>query len=369
MVQGHSFHALLDPSVREASWFCWHVRLHGLTAPMFLFASGLAFGVTTLGRFADHARLGPELWHRMRRYGLLLAIGYALQLPGQSLIAPLLRGTLLTPGVLRIGPLQAVGVVLGSCQLLVVVCRRRERFIACIAALTVLMLGSSPWIWQQHLSSAVSLPVAMWLDSTRGSNFPLFPWAAFVLLGVLTAEIVRGRPLRSVASGLALAGAALAVLAPALWYGGYGPAAWMPADTSPFFVFQRLGYVLLTLAGLCALELAQGIQPGAWSSLSAQLSRRSLLAYVVHLLVLYGTPFTPNIAVRIGPTLALGPALLAAAAVLLVTVLAALLWDELASPERAEARRRAQLSLVCVALYCLVARDAFDVIRLGWATQ
>jgi hypothetical protein len=132
-------------------------------------------------------------------------------------------------------------------------------------------------------------------------------------------------------------------------------------------VLERLGYVLLALAGLCALELALGTKMGSLLDLTAQLSRRSLVVYVVHLLILYGTPFTPNITHRIGATLGFVPALAVSAAVLLATTLIARAWDELASPDRAEARRRVQLSLAGVALYCLVARDAFGMIQIGLA--
>lgn len=369
MVQGHAFYELLDPIVKEQPWYRWHVRVHGLTAPMFLFASGLAFGVTTLGRFAEHARFGPQLGQRMRRYALLIAIGYALQLPGQSLVVPLAKGTLWSASVLRIGPLQALGVLLAACQLLVVVCRRREIFVGCIAASCVLVLCVSPWIWQSGLSQRTPLALAMWLDSTRGSDFPLFPWAAFVLAGIIIAAVAAKHTLAAFAARLAPAGLALSLIAPWLWYNGYGPAAWSAWATSPFFVLERLGYVLLLLAGLCALELALGTKDVLVRSadLPAQLSRRSLVVYVAHLLLLYGTPFTPNIAFKIGLSLSLGAAALASLALLTATILIARLWDELASPERADARRSVQLSLAGVTLYCLVARDALSVIQIGFA--
>lgn len=368
MVQGHTFYELLAPAVQAEAWYRWHERLHGLTAPMFLFASGLAFGVTTLDAFSAHARFGRPFAGRMRRYALLIVVGYALQLPGQSLIAPLAAGTLLTPPVLRIGPLQAIGVVLGACQLLVALCRRPGVFLACTALLFALVLCGAPWVWQSKLSDAVPLPLAMWLDASRGSHFPLFPWASFVLAGVLTAGAVRGAAVEQaplVALALSALGGALALLALQLWYGGHGPAAWAAWATSPFLVLARLGYVLLALAGWCALERVLGARR-AWADALARLSRRSLFVYAAHLLILYGTPFTPNLARRVGATLELGHALLASAAVLGLTIAAARAWDVLAAPEHAATRRRAQLSLAAVALYCFVARDALRLIQVGF---
>src|SRR5688572_12434418 len=62
MVQGHTFTTLIDPVVRRARWYRHHEFLHGYTAPMFLFASGLAFGYTTFRAWEANTRPGPPLW-------------------------------------------------------------------------------------------------------------------------------------------------------------------------------------------------------------------------------------------------------------------------------------------------------------------
>ena len=51
MVQGHVFTALLDRGLRHGPWYIRHSYVHGLTAPIFFFASGLAFGVAALVLF------------------------------------------------------------------------------------------------------------------------------------------------------------------------------------------------------------------------------------------------------------------------------------------------------------------------------
>jgi uncharacterized membrane protein len=47
MVQGHVFTELLSSDYSGERWVRHHRFVHGYTAPMFLFAAGLAFGVTT----------------------------------------------------------------------------------------------------------------------------------------------------------------------------------------------------------------------------------------------------------------------------------------------------------------------------------
>ena len=84
MVQGHVFTALLDRELRHGPWYIRHSYVHGLTAPIFFFASGLAFGVATLRNWSDHAHWGPPVKRRLGRYGWLLFIGYMLSLPELS---------------------------------------------------------------------------------------------------------------------------------------------------------------------------------------------------------------------------------------------------------------------------------------------
>lgn len=74
MIQGHSFTALLQPAEYRGSWSTWHTLLHGLTAPMFLLGGGLAYGLVL---FRARHPLGLRF---VRRAGLLLVLGYALQI-------------------------------------------------------------------------------------------------------------------------------------------------------------------------------------------------------------------------------------------------------------------------------------------------
>jgi hypothetical protein len=66
--------------------------------------------------------------------------------------------------------------------------------------------------------------------------------------------------------------------------------------TNPLYVAFRAGAVFAGLgaAWLCEPLLARAwARHGAVTAALSLLARRSLLAYVTHLLVLYGTPFTP----------------------------------------------------------------------------
>src|SRR5688572_30590278 len=117
MIQGHTTTALMRSGELSAPVEQLHALLHGLTAPAFLVGAGLAFGVTSYRRYDAFHEPGYALNRRLRRYALLLAIGYALQLPGGSLWAALhAQGDKLLL-VFRVGPLQLIALTLGACQL------------------------------------------------------------------------------------------------------------------------------------------------------------------------------------------------------------------------------------------------------------
>ena len=126
MVQGHVFSSLLSAEVRSERWYSHHNFVHGYTAPMFLFAAGLAFGYTTFRAWDAQTRVGPAFWKRMRRYAMLIGIGYALHLPSTSLAALMELSPERLRSWLAIDVLQHIGVSLMCCQVLLLFARRQH---------------------------------------------------------------------------------------------------------------------------------------------------------------------------------------------------------------------------------------------------
>jgi hypothetical protein len=160
------------------------------------------------------------------------------------------------------------------------------------AALAVLVIAATPFVWSSGLSRHLPEPLAPWLDEATGSRFPVFPFSAFVLAGTLAgATIGRAEPerrhRREIGWGLGLValGAALAwLLAGRVDYWG----------ASPAYAFVRLGGLLLLLRLVEAAARA-GL-PGVRAF--ALLGHETLLVYVLHLYLLFGgvfgsSPLTP----------------------------------------------------------------------------
>lgn len=351
MVQGHSFNVLLAESERAATWFRYHRVVHGLTAPMFLMGAGLAFGITTYRAWDQHVEGGPALKKRMKRYATLLVLGYALQVPGFSMSGALRVDLIAREMLLRVGPLQLIAVTLGLCQLTLMAVKHRGRFAWLVGATGAAIMICSPWVWNAELSQVVPLPFGTWLDRTHRSSFPLFPWASFVFVGVALAhplvardgKLQPGRWLPWTAAGLALSGVCYALYR--LKVNPYGEHDFW--NTSPIYTLFRMGAVFAVL-GLAAIPSPPS-GPDAKNTLFAVLARRSLVAYVVHLLILYGSPISPSMHKHIGATLALGDTTLVFSVVLALTLVVTVAWDQM-HQRRPDTSRwvRVSLGLVCL---------------------
>ena len=353
MIQGHTFSALLAEGALPPRVMHVHAIVHGLTAPAFLFGAGLAFGVATYPQYARHHTGGPALAARLRRCLLLVVLGYALQLPGASLLAALH----LTPEkqalVLRVGPLHLVALCLAISQLSALVLRDPRVHALFALALGLVVMALAPGVWSAQRGLAAGPLLGPWLDGSRGSLFPIFPWASFAFFGVACAGLhtfARDRPPRARAwlvPGLLLAGGAYLVfragvrLSDARWF-------W---QSSPVHVLFRVGLVLCVLAALHRRDDAH-VAPDPRSA-TMLLARHSLVAYVAHLLVLYGTPWTPNLAHRHAAQLGAGEATLVLVLVLAATWLAVHAWDWL-TRERALAPGWVQVALTVLGVIVLV---------------
>jgi uncharacterized membrane protein len=322
MIQGHTFTALLRSDAYHGSWSTWHSLVHGLTAPMFLLGGGLAYGIVT-GRATR-----PIGWRLARRALMLLAIGFILQLPRAPLHRIVADRALLT-AAMRVGPLQLIGVCLLICEALRVLLETPRRRAAVSGGLAFAISFTAPWVWQWHASEHGPLPLGTWLDGYSSSLFPFFPWAAFFFLGVTLAALVP----RLNAARLIAIGAGAAALAYALFVRGhvlrelYGEhELW---HTSPLYVAFRSG---ASLAWLGSLWMFESALRRAWPRLPwlDALARGSLVAYVAHLLVLYGSPFTTGL-IHVGKTLDRVEAGMLSFLLCVLTTLIVVAWQRYAS--------------------------------------
>ena len=312
MVEGHTLRALLDPATKASAAFQYHELIHNLPGPAFLFASGAAFVYSTRPQWDSYRRWGPKLWRRLSRWLAVLVIGYGLQLTHATLRRTLSETTpeqfafLVSLNILQCICLSLILLQVGA----LAVPEMRWFFrIAVLAAIVIAFATPFAWDagreWPVWLGSLVS-------GRTR-SIFPLFPYTGFALAGAAwgyqhalarerneEAAFLRRSARFCVWLCLGSVAAALAPLPQVysdFWY------------TSPLFFFLRVG--ILGLLTIGARHAETRLVPKL-RELLAIIGKESLLIYVAHLLVLYGSAFNPdaNLAKVVGSPLPLAEGLL-----------------------------------------------------------
>ncbi len=275
MVQGHLCDTLLSPAALAHHLYQFQTMFHGTTAPGFLFASGFVAGLPRVP-----LSLKASL-RRARRLLFVLGMGYVLHLPYFSLSKTLAAASPAEKAALyACDALQVIAVT----QLLVIGLQwlAGQRWVVGAGALTLGVLAAGPFVWASGISERVPPLLGAYLDASRGSRFPAFPFSAFVLGGVVAGAALgrqdaRTRRRRALlwGGGLVAAGALLArPLSGRVEFWGVSPA-----------------YALLRLGGLVLLivlveKLALWEIPGLRAL--ALLGRETLLVFVLHLYLLFG---------------------------------------------------------------------------------
>lgn len=333
MVQGHTFFAVLEQAVKEQRWYVYHGYVHGYTAPIFFFSSGLAFGITTLKTWEKHLGWTSAVRKRFERYALLLLIGYGMHASPYSLrgVLALSREELMP--VLQFDTLQNIAAVLLIVELLVIALRRPAIVATVVGLLGAAVVIAAPWLWRMDVAEW-PVGLAAMVNESTGSIFPIPPWGGFVAAGVLTAHglwnaqtrQIRERPYVLLAAG----GLVLLGLGYGLTELGYAP--WGEHyywKTSPYFFLTRVGVIWLVLALFSLLEhVSEAVRSSRLSVGIQRLGQETLVVYVGHLFVLYGTPWTRSLHGAFPETLTLAQSSLLFLGLFAAMVVLALLWRE-----------------------------------------
>jgi len=330
MVQGHVFDTLLTPLARAQDLYRFQQIFHGSTAPGFLFASGFVAGL-------PRAPLSLKAsLRRARRLLFVLGVGYALTLPYFSLFKTLAQASPSEQAAaLACHALQVIAVS----QLLVLLLQSiaGRRWVGWAGLLALLILAGSPWVWSSGLSARAPLFLGAYLDwSVAPSQYPVFPFAAFVLSGTVAGSTLgrvdyAKRKRRAIFWGLGLLVLGL-VLALALSgrVDFWGP--------SPAYALLRLGGLLLLLR-LSESATSREI-PGTRAL--ALLGHQTLLVYVLHLVLLFGGILGPGPLSAYAGRLGFAGAGLVLVLMLPVLLVAAWLWHR----AKAHSPHEATLALV-----------------------
>jgi uncharacterized membrane protein len=359
MIQGHVFDAVLSPEVKTLPRYYLHDFFHGFVAPAFLFSSGVAFGISTFKRWERYIVWGPETYRRFGRFIALLAIGYALHLPYFSL-----RKTLSTASaaelqaLFQVDALQCIAVTLLILQIGVIAIKDLRSFVRAAAVAAIILVFGAPLIWSAHFNGSIPVWLVSYLNAQYGSFFPLFPWAGYMLCGVIfgyqfvhASESGNATKLAQRTIVIHMVIIVLAIFISRLPFDFY------PAHdfwkTNPAMFAIRWSAVSILAGMLFLIE--------KWIRIPLRLplilGRESLFIYILHLLIVYGSVLNHGLSERIGPSLTLLQSLGMVILVLLAITGVTVLWYEFKSRQKSAA---VWVSAACAAVFL------FEFLRRPW---
>jgi len=167
------------------------------------------------------------------------------------------------------------------------------------------------------------LSIAAYLSPGAGSQFPLFPWSAYVLLGAALGQwyLRWGTARLDWYANVALFGPGFALVTAAFlvdWL--LGREAW---DSVPNQVALRMGASLMLLALIARASQRITRLPHIFGAFAQE----TLLIYFVHLCIVYGSVWNRGLAQIYGPTLGPGETVLFVVLLLAAMFGLALYWN------------------------------------------
>lgn len=360
MLEGHVFRMFLPASIQQSGLFQFHEFFHGLSAPAFLFGSGLTFVISTRKRWEHYHQWGPPLARRVRRLLFVLLLGLFLHLPYFSFRKIALESS--TQDLLQLfqcDVLMCIGIGLLALHGLVFFFKTEQRFYGLVLATILSVCLLTPLVWDVDFLKYLPPYLAQLANSAHGSPFPLFPFVGFLFAGVIvswefTVAIEKNRErqfmrqLLLLGGGLVLGGLAADAL-PHQIYPTYN--FWY---TSPSYFFIRLGSLMMMVVAFW--HGARFISRPR--RILTVFGKESLFVYVLHLLILSGSVVNvgENLRAYYGPSLTFGEtaALFAALTAFLLAV--SLAWEYL-KERQTHLYRIIQLSGAGVFLFYFFRKD------------
>jgi len=307
MVQGHTTDVLLANSYRSAEFPVYTIWLfmRGMTAPIFMFSAGTVF--TYLFRLIKEPyNNNPRAKKGYKRVILLVVLGYLLRYPTATVVDFSQVTAEQWNIFLAVDVLQCIGIgllFLMICAWIAEKFNLHDYLVFTIGTLIFFLLH--PVFANIHWKEFLPIPLAGYFYKGTGSIFPLFPWVGYVIAGGIFGSYLAKNPMvfktvkfstRIFVIGALLLGGALLLnyLLQAQWNAGFD--SW--AD-SPLLSIMRLGFVLMLNAVVSFISLKAETIP----RFLILVGRNTLLIYIVHLMILYGSAWNPGLILLFGESL------------------------------------------------------------------
>lgn len=307
MVQGHTVDVLLDPQYRLTeypAYFIWNF-MRGMTAPIFMFSAGTVF--TYLFRLnPEPFEKNPRVVKGVKRFFLLVGLGYLLRYPTHKIfdfynVTPERWNTFFAVDVLHLIGFGLLFLML--CALIAEKLKINDGYV--FTSVAALFFVLAPFMNNVNWLKYFPQPVAGYFYDKTGSLFPLFPWAGYVVMGGVLGSYLAKNPMvfktNKFSFNLFVLGIAFIIISSASTFMSeklFG----IPYQNSSYsleVITFRIGFVLV-LNSLVSY-ISQKIE--SIPRIFILIGRNTLLIYIVHLMILYGSAWNPGIILLFGSSL------------------------------------------------------------------
>ena len=298
MVQGHTTDVLLANDFRNLDnpFFALWFFMRGMTAPIFMFTAGTVF--TYLFRLAKEPfEINPRVSKGIKRFLLLISLGYLLRYPTSTIISFTQISTESWNTFFVVDVLHSIGFGILFLLTFAYVAEKiklNDYFVFGIAGSIFFILA--PFFEKVDWLHFLPRFLAGYFYSGTGSLFPLFPWCGYVIIGGVLGSYLAKHPkvfktkifsFRLGAAGVIILTASLicAVIYNNFYHEGLY---WL---NSYSIILLRVGFVLVLNSIVSFISLSIETIP----RFLILVGRNTLLIYIVHLVILYGSAWNPGL--------------------------------------------------------------------------
>ncbi len=281
MVEGHTVHVFLNNDLRnpDSLVYSFWVWLRGFTAPVFMFVSGLIFTYLLLN---SELKPKPERIIKGIKRGLFLIFtGYLLRFPtfNPFRIGKITNSQILTffsVDALHIIGLGIIFVALISMLIPKIILVRFPHYVYLISALAVFVIGY--FIDDAVFVKSLPIFISSYFTNEYGSVFTLFPWLGYIFFGATISVLIK-RNLFKEKTAIVFFG--MVSLLTLLLRNTFG-------ESYFGLIAERISFVLILFSLLKILSHKIARLPKS----VLVLGKNTLAVYIVHLVILYGSPIS-----------------------------------------------------------------------------
>jgi len=298
MVQGHTVYELLKGGVIASGdwyWTLWSF-VRGFTAPVFLMVSG-AVHIFANKRDENGNLPNKTVRKRIKTYLILFAVGYLMQFPANTIYDLPFISTRLWYSFFQVNVLQMFAASLIFLTVLFKVTKSNQQLGKIAFIIGNIFIFASHFSLQVNWFEYLPIPFAQFFSMEHRSIFPLLPFTGYLLIGVFLGNLLQNVPSENrnsyIIKNFILIGIPYIILGYLIDY-GYSRGDLQIIGTAKLSMgisVYRVGVAMLMIAGAAFLsKFLLRFQPQI-----SMFSQKALFIYVIHLLLIYGSPISPGL--------------------------------------------------------------------------